>query len=154
MYYKWPEYTGDCHSCSFEKFILKNQENCAKRKQRGYLYWTRNNNKRIILCHDNAVKLKRNIAVGFRSHMFCLFVCLFTFTSFLEKEGLMFSTYSQTNLLVPLIQTSLFRDFYHYAFLCCTCITANSSFKYLSDPQLALIFTRYKKRVFSTDGSL
>ena len=82
------------------------------------------------------------------------FVCLFTFTSFLEKEGLMVSTYSQINLLVPFIQASLFRHFYHYTFLCCTCITANSSFKCLSDPQLALIFTRYKERVFSTDRSL
>ena len=66
----------------------------------------------------------------------------------------MVRTYSRIYLLVPFIQTSLFRDFYHYAFLCCTCITANSSFQHLRDPQLTLIFTRYKERVFSTDGSL
>ena len=66
----------------------------------------------------------------------------------------MVRTYSQINLLVPFIQTSLFRNFYHYAFLSCTCITANSPFKHLGDPQLALIFTRYIERVFSTDGRL
>ena len=79
---------------------------------------------------------------------------VFAYTSFLEKESLMVRTYNKINLLVPFIQTSLFRNFYHYPFLCCTCITANSSFKHLSDPQLALIFTRYKERVFTTDRSL
>ena len=85
----------------------------------------------------------------------CLFVCLFfAYTSFLEIESLMVRTYSQINLPVPFIQTSLFRDFNHYTFLRCTCITANSSFKHLSDPQLTFIFTRYKERVFTTDRSL
>ena len=87
--------------------------------------------------------------------MFCLFVCLFVYFHIIPRKGRFNGQYlRQTNLLVPLILASLFRDFYHYTFLCCTCITANSSFKYLSDPQLALIFTRYKERVFSTDGSL
>ena len=84
-----------------------------------------------------------------------LFVCLFfAYTSFLEIESLMVRTYSQINLPVPFIQTSLFRDFNHYTFLRCTCITANSSFKHPSDPQLAFIFTCYKECVFTTDGSL
>ena len=83
------------------------------------------------------------------------FIYLFIFYShIILAKGKFKGTFSEINLLVPFIQTSLFRDFHHYAFLCCTCITANSSFKHLSDPQLALIFTRYKERVFSTDGSL